>query len=151
MTVPSRSARSRSTSLPSASACSSPTPAMSFPIDMRVVLATLLVALAGFAGGQNADEPRGSIPPGSAADGSRPSDGAIKGGSIVPGETGGLPNSGRAGDASERAKRCNELGGSLREDCLKKEQDSSSGVGTPDRGGARTVPERQAPPPQNPR
>jgi hypothetical protein len=124
---------------------------MSFPIDMRVVLATLLVALAGFAGGQNADEPRGSIPPGSAADGSRPSDGAIKGGSIVPGETGGLPNSGRAGDASERAKRCNELGGSLREDCLKKEQDSSSGAGTPDRGGARTVPERQAPPPQNPR
>jgi len=124
---------------------------MSFPIDMRLVLATLLLALTGIATGQTTDEPRGSVPPGSAVDGSRPSDGAIKGGSIVPGETGGLPNSGRAGDASERAKRCNELGGSLREDCLKKEQDSSSGAGTPDRGVARTVPERQGPPPQNPR
>jgi hypothetical protein len=114
---------------------------------MRPLLALLLLASlltsAGLSAGQSTDEPRGSIPPGAAADGSRPSDGAIKGGSIVPGETGGLPG--------ERVKRCNELSGSLREDCLKKEQDANTGADAPDKGGARTEPERGAPPPQNPR
>jgi hypothetical protein len=129
---------------------------MSFRIDMkRSVLALSAAALAlvaGLAGAQSSEEPRGSTPPGTSTDGSRPSDGAIKGGSIVPGETGGLPNSGRAGDAAERIKRCNELGGSLREDCLRRQQESSTGgASAPDKGGARTTPQRDAPPPQNPR
>jgi hypothetical protein len=115
-------------------------------------LSAVLVVAAGLAGAQTTEEPRGSVPPGSALDGSRPSDGAIKGGSIVPGESGGLPNSGHAGDAAERVKRCGELSGSLREDCLRKEQESSTGsTSAPDKGGARTLPERDAPPPQNPR
>jgi hypothetical protein len=116
---------------------------MSFPTDMRPLFAVLLFALCGLAVAQSTEEPRGSIPPGTAADGSRPADGAIKGGSIQPGETGGLPD--------ERVRRCKELSGTLREDCLKKEQDANTGAGAPDKGGARTVPEPDAPPPQNPR
>jgi hypothetical protein len=110
---------------------------------MRPLLALLFLALAGVSAGQSTDQPRGSTPPGSSQDGSRPGDGAIKGGSIVPGETGGLPD--------ERARRCKELSGTLREDCLKKEQDANTGAGAPDKGGARTEPDRDAPPPQNPR
>ena len=116
---------------------------MSFPTDMRILLAAFLLSLAGLTAAQTNDEPRGSVPPGTAADGSRPADGAIKGGSIQPGETGGLPD--------ERARRCKELSGTLREDCLKHEQDANTGASAPDKGGARTVPERDAPPPQNPR
>ena len=116
---------------------------MSSLTDMRALLATLLALACGLAAAQTTDEPRGSVPPGTSADGSKPSDGAIKGGSIVPGETGGLPNEG--------VKRCRELEGTLREDCLKKEQDSNTGASAPDKGGARTMPERDAPPPQNPR
>ena len=110
---------------------------------MRLLLATLLLLAGGLAAAQTTEEPRGSIPPGSSADGSKPSDGAIKGGSIAPGETGGLPD--------ERIRRCGELSGTLREDCLKKEQDANSGASAPDKGGARTMPQRDAPPPQNPR
>jgi len=110
---------------------------------MRLLLPVLLLVFSGFAAAQATDEPRGSTPPGTSQDGSRPGDGAIKGGSIVPGETGGLPDEG--------AKRCKEMSGSLREDCLKKEQDANTGAGAPDKGGARTAPDRDAPPPQNPR
>ena len=56
----------------------------------------------------------------------KPSDGAIKGGSILPGETGGMPDKGASKDM-ERAtleKRCAELKGTLREDCLKQASDS---------------------------
>ena len=113
------------------------------------------IALLGFAGAAPAqvpgsEGPRGSVPPGTAADGSRPSDGAITGGSILPGESGGVPGAG-SGDVSERLKRCNELGGTLRDDCLLKEQNSGTGATrAPDTGGARTAPPRDAPPPQNP-
>ena len=37
------------------------------------------------------DEGRGSPAPGTAQDGSRPADGAIKGGAMLPGESGGMP------------------------------------------------------------
>jgi hypothetical protein len=82
---------------------------------------------------------------GTAADGSRPADGAIKGGSILPGETAGVP--------SDRAKsRCSDLTGTLREQCLAQEQGASAG-GTrlPDVDIAKPPPTREAPPPQNPR
>jgi len=107
----------------------------------RIVLIMVMWALAGPVLPQTGE--RASTPPGASQDGSRPADGAIKGGSIQPGETGGLPD--------ERVRRCKELSGTLREDCLKKEQDASTGAGAPDKGGARTVPEPDAPPPQNPR
>ena len=70
---------------------------------------------------------RGSTPPGSARDGSRPSEGAIKGGAILPGESGGVAGAGSdpgsaaggAGAPRERAeRRCYELEGTLREQCL---------------------------------
>jgi hypothetical protein len=123
-----------------------------------VVLATL--GLAGAAAAQTNDSatPR-------AAEGARPSDGAItggsvtggsSGGSIVPGETGGVPAVGRSDSTAERIKRCNELTGTLREQCLLQEQSSSTGgvsipgtaPGGPD---LKAPPPRVDPPPQNPR
>ena len=98
---------------------------------MRTLLPILALSLfVSFAQAQ-----RGNTPPGMSQDGSKPADGAIKGGSaagstILPGEQGGLPN--------KDIQRCNEMSGSLREDCLKKERDSSAGAGgtmpsTPDK------------------
>lgn len=89
-------------------------------------------------------------------DGSRPSDGAITGGSIVPGESGGVPSIGRSDNASERIKRCNELTGTLRDQCLLQEQSSSTGgasiPGTaPGAADSNAPGPRIDPPPQNPR
>ena len=72
----------------------------------------------------------------------KPSDGAIKGGSVLPGETSGTPD-GRATPApSPRgADRCNELSGTLREQCLEQERKASAGA-------TRSPGE---PPPQDPR
>lgn len=89
----------------------------------------------------------------SSPDGAKPSDGAIQGGSIVPGETAGKPD-GRGATPAPSARgtqRCNELSGTLREQCL--EQERNAGM----KGGAEagaTVPPSRAPgepPPQNPR
>jgi hypothetical protein len=60
------------------------------------------------------DAQRGSTPPGSSRDGSRPADGAITGGSVLPGESGGVPNAGASAPS-----RCDELSGTLREQCLR--------------------------------
>jgi hypothetical protein len=128
-------------------------------LRLLVLLATL--GLAGAAAAQTDDSaaPR-------AADGARPSDGAITGGSvtggsapsgsIVPGETGGVPAVGRSDSTAERIKRCKELTGTLREQCLLQEQSSSTGgVSIPGTapGGAdvKAPPPRIDPPPQNPR
>ena len=81
---------------------------------------------------------------GIAADGSRPADGAIKGGSILPGERAGMP--------TDKAKsRCSDLTGTLREECLAQEEGASGG-GTrlPQVDVAKPPPTREAPPPQNP-
>ena len=94
---------------------------------------------------------RGTVAPGTSTDG-RPQDGAIQGGSIVPGEQGGMPGSGGQRSRSPRAiERCDELSGKLREQCLLKEQQNSSTGATrrPDVGGTQPVP--GTPPPQNPR
>ena len=56
---------------------------------------------------------------GTAADGTRPADGAIKGGAIVPGETGGVPT-------DRAASRCGDLTGTLREECLAQERNVSA-------------------------
>ena len=81
---------------------------------------------------------------GTAPGGSRAADGAIKGGSIVPGE--------RAGAPTDRAtSRCADLSGSLREQCLAQERDSSSGGSAlPQVDVAKPPTPREAPPPQNP-
>jgi hypothetical protein len=81
----------------------------------RLFLTVLAMTLAGGVCAQTGE--RGSIPPGQSRDGSAPGDGAIKGGAILPGETGGVP----------KKKHCEELSGSLREDCLKQEREAASG------------------------
>jgi len=94
---------------------------------MRTLLSIVLVAFSTLAFAQMTGEPaRGNMPPGMSQDGARPADGAIKGGSpILPGEKGGLPNKEEA-----KQQRCYELTGSLREECLKKEERSGATGGT---------------------
>ena len=77
-----------------------------------------------------------------AKDGAKPSDGAIKGGSVLPGETSGTPG-GRAttAPAPRGVERCNQLSGTLREQCLEQEHKASA--------GATRAPGE--PPPQDPR
>lgn len=117
----------------------------------RILFAATLIALSGAIHAQTGDGQRGSIPLGQSQDGSRPQDGAITGGSILPGERGGSPDPTIDPKASkeERQKRCMELTGPLREDCLINER-SATGGGTvaPDQG---SVPPLTTPPPQNPR
>jgi hypothetical protein len=116
---------------------------------MRQLLILLIAAaFAAGAGAQNGE--RGSLPPGESRDGSRPSDGAIQGGSILPGENAGVPQRG----GNRLPSRCDELTGSLREECLKQEEDRDAAAG----GSAQrpASPERQpspplTAPPQNPR
>lgn len=121
---------------------------------LRFILALALLTPAGFSVAQDAQ--RGSVPPGTSQDGSGAPDGAIKGGSIAPGETAGVPDEGKAMNTpSERAiARCKDLDGTLREQCLKDAAGASTG-GT--RPSDSTLPDaierdpRSAPPPQNPR
>jgi hypothetical protein len=85
-----------------------------------------------------------------------PADGAIKGGSISrgggTGTEGATPGIGaESGSPSEEAvKRCNELSGSLREQCLLQERGAGTGS-TRDKPDERKADPREAPPPQNPR
>src|SRR5581483_11602108 len=72
-------------------------------IEASMRLFTALI-LFGFAASAAAlppdDEGRGSPAPGTAQDGSRPADGAIKGGALQPGESAGVPNPSGAPGAS---------------------------------------------------
>src|SRR5687767_10313778 len=86
----------------------------------KVLVATLCMTAATAAFDQNSAE-RGSIPPGQSKDGSAPADGAIKGGSILPGEQSGIP------DQAKSQARCDELLGTLREDCLERQRKAASG------------------------
>ena len=86
----------------------------------KVLVATLCMTAATAAFDQNSGE-RGSIPPGQSKDGAAPADGAIKGGSILPGEQSGMP------DQAKSRARCDELLGSLRDDCLERERSAASG------------------------
>ena len=109
----------------------------------RLIAATALVTLAAAASAQAPDTGRGNTPPGMSRDGSAPGDGAITGGSIAPGERGGVPSGRDTNTDREKAiKRCNDLEGLLREQCLRN-ADSA--------GGGSTSEPRDAPPPQNPR
>ena len=72
----------------------------------------------------------------------KPSDGAIKGGSVLPGETSGVPDERTTPlPAPSGVERCRELSGTLREQCLEQERKGSA--------GATRAPGE--PPPQEPR
>jgi hypothetical protein len=88
----------------------------------RLLIAMTLLACASAAGGQEGQ--RGSIPPGQSRDGAAPSEGALKGGTILPGETGGMPDS--PTDHAQIEQRCKELSGTLREDCLRQGREAAS-------------------------
>jgi hypothetical protein len=115
------------------------------PYRFAATVVFLCLAATGFA--QTTDNPS-STPTGkgTAADGSRPADGAIKGGSIVPGESAGMPT-------DRAASRCADLTDTLREQCLAQEEKGASIGGTrlPEADVAKPPPTREAPPPQNPR
>jgi hypothetical protein len=83
---------------------------------MRYLLSIILLAIASAVYAQS-DE-RGSPPVGQSRDGAAPSEGALKGGSILPGESAGIP------DDKKIKQRCEDLSGSLREDCLKQEREA---------------------------
>jgi hypothetical protein len=105
---------------------------------LRIVFIVAAWALAGPVLPQAGE--RGSLPPGTSQDGSRPADGAIKGGAILPGETAGVP----------AKTKCEELTGTLREDCLKQARDA--GTGSTDSRVRETPPSPPVTtPPQNPR
>jgi hypothetical protein len=86
---------------------------------MKIPLLIAALALAGTVAAQSGE--RGSTPPGTAQDGSRPADGAIKGGTIAPGESAGMPE--------RKPNRCYDLSGTLREDCLKQEEEREAAGG----------------------
>lgn len=92
---------------------------------LRLIAASALIAFVTVASAQGSGEGRGTVPLGTAADGSRPAEGAITGGSIQPGESSGIPRD------AERLNRCQELAGTLREDCLRKERNSGAGATQP--------------------
>ena len=98
---------------------------------IRLIAATALLALTATAYGQAPDTSRGNTAPGMSRDGSAPGAGAITGGSIAPGERGGMPsgrdtNTGR----EDSLKRCNDLEGMLREQCLRNAENAGSGSTT---------------------
>jgi hypothetical protein len=116
---------------------------------LRVLLGVLAIAFAGIALGQS--EQRGSVPPGQSKDGAAPSDGAIQGGTILPGETSGVPDGKPQTPPSERVARCEELQGTLRQECLAQESRAGTG-GTKDPQMRETQPSPPlTAPPQNPR
>jgi len=127
-------------------------------LKTAVAVATLAFASLSFAqAGAGATTPDAA---GARNGGSAPADGAITGGSIQPGESGGVPsgapgmgrdpNTGANTSPAERAiSRCNDLSGTLREQCLLQQQGASTG-GTSAPDVARPPSPREAPPPQNP-
>jgi hypothetical protein len=109
------------------------TPATWF-LTEALFLVTLSVCCA-LAFAQTTGEPaRGTTPPGMSQDGARPAEGAIKGGtSIAPGETAGTPNR-TPGESAEMRRRCDEMTGSLRDECLDKRREPASGGSAPREG-----------------
>jgi len=99
--------------------------------SQALIIALFVSTVPAFA--QTTGEPaRGNTPPGMSQDGSGPADGAIKGGSIRPGESAGMPNTdGTAPSSEERLQRCEQLDGKLREDCLKDEASPATGSSMP--------------------
>lgn len=113
-------------------------------MNRKIIAAAFAIAIfaaAGSSGAQPTDERRGTVPPGTSADGSKPSEGAIKGGAS---ERPGI---------EERVERCNSLQGTLREQCLRDAMNPSAGASRPAPSTTEAAKPRSpdAPPPQNPR
>ncbi len=108
---------------------------------MRTIAALALFLFAGLAAAQSEGE-RGSTPPGLSRGGSQPAEGAIKGGSIAPGESGGMPDKGggaaaggtmggaAAGGTASDLARCYQLEGTLRDQCLAHEREAPLSKGS---------------------
>lgn len=121
---------------------------------VRTVLAIAALALGNFAGAQTGgDAGRGSTPPGVSRDGAGPSEGAIKGGAILPGESAGVPDGspGTAPSADRALSRCYELSGTLREQCLRDARNAGAGATRPSEAPPTVRDPAHSPPPQNPR
>ena len=88
----------------------------------RLAVAIGSFVLATAAWGEDAQ--RGSTPPGQSRDGAAPSDGALKGGAILPGETGGTPDS--QTQPANTDMRCFQLSGTLREECLRQGREGAA-------------------------
>jgi hypothetical protein len=97
-------------------------------------LVTLSVMCA-LAFAQTGEPARGTTPPGTSQDGSRPADGALKGGTtIAPGETAGVPGrkpGNTPAESAEMRRRCDELTGPLRDECLDKPGGAAAGGSAP--------------------
>ena len=126
---------------------------------MRMLLFLSIFSLAGVAIAQSdGDATRGSTPPGMSQDGARPAEGALKGGTLAPGESGGSPqenpakdgaakngatkNGGdgaAAGGSAKALEGCYQLEGSLREQCL---ADHASKTGAEPRAPSAVPPRR---------
>jgi hypothetical protein len=117
---------------------------------MRTALLLLVLALSAPAFAQAPAE-RGATPPGASSDGAAPAQGAIKGGAILPGETGGVPRAAPGMPQTEHTvSRCLDLTGVLREECLRQEA-AAGAAGRTAPGPAAPPSPREAPPPQRPR
>lgn len=81
----------------------------------HMVVGLALAAVLGISAAMGAEngERRGSAPPGTSQDGSRPDEGAIKGGSID-----GTKGADKALERSREVERCRDLEGTLREQCV---------------------------------
>src|SRR5689334_7200166 len=100
-------------------------------ISIRLTAATALMALTGAVWAQAPDTGRSNTPPGMSRGGSGPGDGAITGGSIALGERGGVPANGQGSLTREQAlKRCQDLDGVLREQCVRDAENAGSGSTT---------------------
>ena len=108
---------------------------------IRIVLVAFFLSGTAFAQTPGMGETRPTVP--GSRDGAAPADGAIKGGAVK--ERDPAVESGKREAGSDRAiSRCNELSGTLREDCLREERNAGA-------GGTRPSEPATAPPPQNPR
>jgi len=108
---------------------------------LRIALLALFLTGTALAQTPGIGETRPTVP--GARDGSAPADGAIKGGSAKEREP-ALESSKSQTESDRAISRCNELSGSLREDCLRQERTAGA-------GGTRPGEPATAPPPQNPR
>jgi hypothetical protein len=92
---------------------------------MRAVHALSAIALAAAlappAPAAEGEERRGSVPPGTSQDGSRPNEGAIVGGSIEARKRAGDARKGR-----QDVERCRDLEGTLRDQCIADARESKS-------------------------
>ena len=108
---------------------------------LRLALLALFLSGAAFAQTPGMGETRPTVP--GSRDGAAPADGAIKGGSVKERDP-AVESGKREADSDRAISRCNELSGTLREDCLRQERNAGA-------GGTRPSEPATAPPPQNPR